>query len=158
MKICIHVCIHTLFIFLFFLDNKKTLQTWMSLHKFLYIWVRCFWRFLAVFQSFSPCLYFVSVYSWFHHISVSSVCVCRCDLRLPFPAHLFSGVTVLRQWIGVFLWLLSVLSQTLVPPRALLCAPLTVSVWGLTGTSVPHLHISLSCLFWTTPSLSTCEY
>lgn len=122
-----HSCVHSYFIFQFFLDNKKTFKLE--------------WVYMSFCTSgcgalkISICLFLsVSIFSLYIPDStplVCLLCVCRCDLRLPFPAHLFSGVTVLRQWIGVFLWLLSVQSDTCPPPPGLCSVLLSLGLCGV---------------------------
>lgn len=51
-------------------------------------------------------------------------------------------VEALGGWLGVFFRPLSVLSHTLVPRDMPDLWSLVGSVWGLTGTNIPRLHIS----------------
>lgn len=123
-----HSCVHSysVYFFCFSLTIKKP----SNLNEFTWVFVHLgavLWRFLSVFFSlslFSLCTFLIPPH-------VFCVCVCRGDLRLPFPAHLFSGVTVLRQWIGVFLWLLSVQSDTCPPPPGLCSVLLSLGLCGV---------------------------
>lgn len=116
--------------FLFFLDNKKTFKHEWVYMSFCTSGCGAFEDFYLSFRLFLS----VSIFSLYIPDStplVCLLCVCRCDLRLPFPAHLFSGVTVLRQWIGVFLWLLSVQSDTCPPPPGLCSVLLSLGQCGV---------------------------
>lgn len=142
--------------FLFFLDNKKTFKHEWVYMSFCTSGCGAFEDFYLSFRLFLS----VSIFSLYIPDSTPCLlCVCVSGwFTLAFScSSLFGGDCAQAVDWGLSLAFVCSVRHLSPPPRALLCAPLTGSVWGLTGTSVPRLHISLSCLFWTTPSLSTSE-